>query len=465
MRAIERQVAKFFEGKKVALLGYGQESKSSLRRIRSYWPKVKIDIWNEGDTDSSAQNRYTHVHSGVKFKQVDFSDYDVVLSSPGIPRYKLPTALKKSGKLFGQSELFLRWFGQQTIGITGTKGKSTTTSLIYHLLKQAKRKILLGGNIGVPLFDLIPKIKSNTFVVAELSCHQLNGIVHSPHISVLLNLYEEHLDYYKTVDKYFASKLPIFENQEKKDILIYNDDDPRVKGYLKKSDTQQTRISYSLKSKKASLYVDNDRVVTRLLRGNPFEAESKLLGRFNLYNVLPAIAVAATLKVKKQIILEGLASYQPLAHRLQYLGKVKDIQFVNDSISTIPEATIAAVKALKKVGALFIGGYDRKIDYELLIAFLPKQKIKHIVFFDKAGKRIYRTLQKENPRFLSRTNTLVTSDFAKAVQFCLDHTPKESYCLLSPAASSYGIFKNFEERGRIFAEQILKLSDHKKFTF
>lgn len=465
MRAIERQVAKFFEGKKIALLGYGQESKSSLRLIRSYWPKVKVDIWNEGDTVTSDQNRYTCFYANVKFKKVDFSSYDIVLSSPGIPRYKLPTELIQQGNLFGQSELFLRWFGQQTIGITGTKGKSTTTSLIFHLLQFAKQKVLLGGNIGVPLFDLIPTIKSNTLIVAELSCHQLNGIVYSPYIAVLLNLYEEHLDYYKTVDKYFASKLPIFENQKKKDILIYNYDDVRIKNYLKKSDTHQERILYSLKSKKAGLYLEKEKVVTKLVRGNPFPVASKLLGRFNLYNILPAIAVAAKLKVKKQIILDGLASFTPLAHRLQYLGTVNEVKFVNDSISTIPQATIAAVTALKTVGSLIIGGYDRKINYDSLTSFLSKQKIKHIVFFDKAGRRIFRELTKTNSEYLTSINTLVTNDFSEAVQFCLNNTPSKTYCLMSPAASSYGIFKNFEERGRLFEEYILKLSGHKKFTF
>lgn len=466
MKAIELQVAKFFAGKKIALLGYGQESKSSLRLIRSYWPKVKVDIWNEGETDTSAQNRYTRFYSKIKFKKVDFASYDMVLCSPGIPRYKLPSDLIQSGKLFGQSELFLRWFGAQTIGVTGTKGKSTTTSLIFHLLKFAKRNVLLGGNIGVPLFDLISKINPSTFIVAELSCHQLNGIKQSPHISVLLNLYEEHLDYYKTVEKYFASKLSIFENQNRKDILIYNYDDVRIKDYLKSSSTEQVRFSYSLKSAKADLYIGKeDKVVTNLVRGNPFSVESKLLGRFNLYNILPAIAVTARLRLKKQTIIDGLASYSPLPHRLQYLGMINDVKFVNDSISTIPEACLAAVKALKNIGSLFIGGFDRKIDYSSLIDFLPKQKIQHIVFFDKAGKRIYQKLQKENPKYLKKINALVTNDFSKAVQFCVEHTPSETYCLLSPAASSYGIFKNFEERGRIFEEYILKWSGHKKFTF
>ena len=197
--------------------------------------------------------------------------------------------------------------------------------------------------------------------------------------------------------------------------------------------------------------------MTDLIRGNPFAVSSRLLGRFNFYNILPAIAVAANLKVKKKDILKGLSTYKPLAHRLQYLGMVKDIKFVNDSISTIPQATIAAVKALKKVGSLIIGGNDRKIDYDSLLSFLPKQKIKHIVFFDKAGKRIYKDLKKSNPKYLDRINSIVTNNFEKAIQFCLDYTPNETYCLMSPAASSYGIFKNFEDRGKTFEEYILCL--------
>lgn len=465
MRAIERQVVKFFENKKIALLGYGQESRSSLKLIRSYFPKSKVDVWDEGAPKYVIKDRYTKINSKIKFKKVDFTSYDIVLTSPGISPHKLTSRLKKSGKLFGQAELFLSWFKNQTIGVTGTKGKSTTTSLIHHVLKSAKRKVLLGGNIGVPLFDLIPKLTKSTLVVAELSCHQLNGIAYSPHISVLLNLYEEHLDYYKTVEKYYASKSSIFENQFTEDVLIYNYDDSQIKSYLKSSDSYQKRISYSLKSWKADIYLAKEKVQSKLIRGNSFGIESRLLGKFNMYNILPAVGVAATLKIKKQTIIDGVASYAPLAHRLQYLGEVKGVKFVNDSIATIPEASISAVKALKKVGTLFLGGYDRKINYDSLIDFLPTQKIKNIVFFDKAGERIYTQLKKANPKFVAHINSRVTNDFSEAMRFCLTHTPAGTYCLLSPAASSYGIFKNFEDRGRQFENKILELSGAKKYTF
>jgi len=465
MKAMKKQVADFFAGKQIAILGYGKESRSSIRLIRSFYPSLPIDIWDESDAphNTAVLDNFTSYHGAVKFKKVNFRPFDIVLTSPGIPPRKIPAHLLKSGCLYGQSELFLTWFGAQTIGVTGTKGKSTTTSLIYHVLKKAGRKVLLGGNIGVPLFDLIPKLRKDTYVVAELSCHQLNGIKASPHLAVLLNLYEEHLDYYNTVEKYFESKLSIFQNQEQDDILIYNYDDDRIKSYLKESRKNHRTISYSIRKKRADLYFQEGNVVTELVRGKPFIAKSKLLGAINKYNILPAIAVASLLKLSKNEILSGLKSFVPLEHRLQYLGKVKNIHFVNDSISTIPQATMAAVEAIEEVGSLIIGGHDRMVDYQELVKFLPKQKISAIVFFDKAGSRIFQDLQKQYPKFVKRIKYIVTSDFEKAMQFCFEHTPLEKYCLLSPAASSYGIFKNFEERGTKFRKLILKQSKAKKF--
>jgi len=466
MKAMKKQVTDFFEGQQIAILGYGKESQSSIRLIRSFFPRLSIDIWDEGAKPETVRNldEFTHFHAEVKFKKVDFRHFDLVLTSPGIPPRKLPAHLIKGKNLYGQSELFLRWFGTQTIGITGTKGKSTTTSLIYHILKNAGRKVLLGGNIGVPLFDLIAKIEEDTIVVAELSCHQLNGIKVSPHIAVLLNLYEEHLDYYKSTENYYRSKLPIYINQYENDILIYNADDKTIKLFLDESDVPHHKVSYAIRKKNADLFIQEGKVLTELVRGNPFEPKTKLLGAFNQYNILPSIAVAAHLKISKKEILDGLKSYAPLAHRLQYLGVVNGVKYVNDSISTIPQATIAAVKALDGVGSLILGGFDRKIDYQVLEDFLPKSRIPVIVFFDQVGIRVYDALVKKNPKYISRVKSLVTKDFLEAIQFCLNHTPDKMYCLLSPAASSYGIFKNFEERGNQFRKLILKLSKQKKFT-
>ena len=465
MRAIHKRIANFFADKKIALLGFGKEGQSSLKFIRKYHPKLPVVILDERKDKPKGLNldRWTIFIEGAKFKKIKKDDFDLVLSSPGIPPKKLPAALLKSDKLYGQAELFLQWFGWQTIGVTGTKGKSTSSSLTYHLLKKAGVKVFLGGNIGVPLFDLIPKLNQKSYVVAELSCHQLNRSKTSPHIGILLNLFEEHLDYYKSKEDYFASKLSIFKYQQDGDTLIYNFDDKRIKKYLKLHKTNQEKMSYSFKTAKANLYVEVQNLYTDMLRGKAFALKTNLLGDINHYNIMPAVAVAATLKISKTEIKKHLATFQPLAHRLQYLGQINNIHFVNDSISTIPEATQAAVKALENVGCLFLGGMDRGVNYIELVKFLKSQKIKNIVFFDKAGKRMYEEYQKMYPKQIEKISYLVTEDFKRAVQFCLDNSPKNSYCLLSPAASSYGIFKNFEDRGSQFSKFVLKLSKHKKF--
>jgi len=170
------------------------------------------------------------------------------------------------------------------------------------------------------------------------------------------------------------------------------------------------------------------------------------------------------MKISTTEIKKYLESYQPLSHRLEYLGQVNTISFVDDSISTIPEATIAAVQALgNNIGSLFLGGMDRGVTYTTLVSFLKKKRITNIIFFDKAGKRMHKEYKKQYPARLAKLNHLVTSDFSEAIAFCLKYTPADSYCLLSPAASSYGIFKNFEDRGQQFANLILKLSKTKKF--
>ena len=465
MKAIHKQIADFFAGKRIALLGLGKEGQSTWKFIRSYHQKLPVHIYDERDDRPKGLklDRKTSFFGGTKFKKFKVNDYDLVLSSPGIPPRKLPAALLKSDKLFGQTSLFLKWFGWQTIGVTGTKGKSTTSSLTYHILKKSGLKVFLGGNIGVPLFDLIPKLNNKTYVVAELSCHQLNRSKSSPHIGILLNLFAEHLDYYSSEEDYFQSKLSIFKYQDEEDTIIYNIDDKRIVTYLKKEVGAQKTIKYSQKSSKADLCMSDNILSTSLLRGKDFVIKSNLLGRINYYNIMPAIAVAALLKINTSEIKKHLQSFKPLPHRLEYLGKVNNISFVNDSISTIPEATQAAVQALENIGSLFLGGMDRGVTYSELIIFLKKKRINNIVFFDQAGKRMYREYKKQFPKQLGKLNYQVTSNFAEAVSFFLRHTPVDSYCLLSPAASSYGIFKNFEDRGGQFSKLILQISGTKKF--
>jgi len=462
MKFTPKQVKVSLFSKKIAIIGFGLEGRSSYKFIRSIDKKNIISIYDNADIDESifCKDKQVNLFAKSKLKKVDFESYDLLLKSPGVPFSKIKK--KYHNKIEGQASLFLKWFGDQTIGITGTKGKSTCSSLCYHLLKEGGINVLLGGNIGVPLFDLIPKVKKDTWVVAELSCHQLFNIDQSPHIAVLLNLFEEHLDYYKSVDQYFRSKVNIFKHQKEEDVLIYNFDDTEIKKYIKEVGHAKL-TSYSLRNKKADLSIVKDKLSSKLFRGKDKAIESKLIGKINYYNIMPAIAVANVAGLSKTKIFDGLKTFKPLPHRLEYLGKVEGVSFVNDSISTIPQSSIAAVKAVGKVGALILGGQDRGIDYDPLIQFLLKKKINNLVFFDRSGLRMYELLMAAEPQLETTRNVFVTDEFRKVVKFCLFHTKSGQVCLLSPASPSYGKFKNFIDRGNKFKSLILEISQAENF--
>ena len=462
MKFTRKQVKDSLSSKKIALIGFGLEGKSSYKFIRTIDKNNVISIYDGAEIDKNffSKDKKVKLFPKSKLRKISFETYDLVIKSPGVPFSKI---LKKYHyKIEGQASLFLKWYGDQTIGVTGTKGKSTCSSLCFHLLKEAGKNVFLGGNIGVPLFDLIPKIKKATWIVAELSCHQLFKIDYSPHIAILLNLFEEHLDYYKSVEEYFNSKLNIYKHQSEDDLLIYNLDDAEINNYLKKGVSSKV-FTYSLSNKKADFRIVKNKLSSKLLRGKDKEIKSNLLGRINYYNIMPVIAVAKELGISKTDIFKALKTFVPLSHRLEYLGKVEGVSYVNDSISTIPQASIAAVKAIGKVGTLILGGQDRGIDYHPLIKFLLKKKINNLIFFDKSGERMYQSLLKEAPQLESIRNVFITNDFRKVIKFCLYHTKAGQVCLLSPASPSYGKFKNFIDRGNKFKSLILEISQSEKF--
>ena len=452
---MRKQIREYFKGKKIALLGFGKEGRSSLLFLQKLKVDFQVNVYDGKDIALDNKDKTINVFGGVDFSKIDFSSYDMLLKSPGIPFKKIKK--KYHNKIQGQTSLFLSWYGSQCIGITGTKGKSTCTSLTHHLLKECGVNALIGGNIGTPLFELIPKLKKNTWVVAELSCHQLFKTSVSPHIAVLLNLYEEHLDYYKNAEEYFRSKLNVYLHQTPEDYFIYNKDDKRIVEFMKEGGVAKY-VSIALKARTADFKLTSaNELRTNRFRGRDKKVVSPLMGRMNYYNVLPALAVGQLLGLRKAAVFDALKNFKPLPHRLELVGKYQGVTFVNDSISTIPETCIAAVKALGDVDCLILGGYDRGIDYNLLVDFLIDSKITNLVFFDRSGERIFDEIMEKDAGLIDERNTFVTSDFETCIKFCLDNTRAGKTCLLSPASSSYGIFKNFEDRGEQFKELVKRI--------
>lgn len=442
--------------KKIILLGFGREGMAAYRFIRHYFPKLPLTIAdrNENLDTHNIQDEYV---TFVKGKQYDrnLNNYDLIFKTPGINFNNLDYYIEPE-RITSQTNLFLKAFRSQIVGVTGTKGKSTTASLIYHILHDAGRDCFLAGNIGIPFFDIIDKMTPDTLVVAELSAHQLEYVDTSPIYAVLLNIFQEHLDHFNSFNNYQIAKLNITKYQQGEDFLVYNGDDRYIPKLLKSYHYERNSCIFGTMPR-VGLYAHCKKDIVYFLQDGQIIDEYDLLpydnlpGTHNYYNIMAAIAVCRKVGISHDAILAGLKTFHGLPHRIEFVGKFHDILFYNDSISTVPESTIAAVNALRHVATLILGGFDRGISYESLIRFLQENPIPNIIFTGPAGKRIMNEWQQQGQLPQSH---IWENDFHKIVDYAFAHTPKNKIVLLSPAAASYDQFTNYEERGRVFKEYI-----------
>lgn len=440
--------------KKILILGFGREGKSIYQFIREHLPFQHIFIADKNEVTISDPN-VTLIMGENYLSNLD--QFDLIFKTPGISIQNMDSFDKK--RFTSQTDLFLQCFSNQTIGITGTKGKSTTSSLIYHILKKSKKDVLFGGNIGIPLFDLIPLINPDTIIVSELSAHQLESIHKSPHISVLLNLFQEHLDHFQTVENYFNAKWNINKYQELGDLFIYSNDDLTI-DKEKKWNSKTTNLAFSQsKEIENGAYIDRNQLIIKNKNHIDYSFSitdlSHLPGKHNLNNIMAAVLACRSIGISFSDIEPHLKTFKGLEHRIEYLGNIDGVDYYNDSISTIPEATISALKALENVSTLILGGFDRGIDYSKLYEYIDQHPIENIAFTGPAGHRMIEEWKNYNK---SITKFILTDNYNEIILFCKTNTHKNGKCLLSPAAASYDQFKNFEERGNYFKNQIKKQS-------
>ncbi len=434
-------------GKKVLLLGFGREGKSTYSILSEVGGYASLTIADKQEITLPEGSEALLV-CGDHYQDT-LDDYDVVFKSPGI----VLDRPFESYKCFitSQAEVFLAVYGQQTIGVTGTKGKSTTATLLYHVLKTAGLDTVLLGNIGIPAFERVEEMNERTVAVMELSCHQLEFTRFAPHTAVLLNIYEEHLDHYGTVEKYQASKKNIYLWQEYGSFLFCNVHDMPVEGTYK-----GTAISVSGDETPADIMI-KDGVVT-LADGTTYTIPTEdilLLGEHNAFDIGVVYAICARTGISDETFTSALKTYQPLPHRLQPVGEYGGIRFFDDSISTIGETTIRAIETLKDTDSVLIGGMERGIDYTVLVDYLVICKVPHIILMEATGRRIFDEVMAKVPAFPERF--ILVRDLKEAVTVAKKVTAKGKICLLSPAAASYGIFKNFEERGDVFQQLVKEL--------
>lgn len=396
--------------KKIAILGFGVEGQSTWRFLNHIFPGKKIDVLDQKDGPDY-------------MSKID--NYDLVIKTSGIPGRNVSVPYTTAMNIF-----FANTHGK-IVGVTGTKGKSTTASLIYECLKAGGKKVKLVGNIGVPVLDqLLGKENESTIYVCELSSYQLEDLKYSPHVSVFINFFPDHLDYHGGMELYWRAKANIISKATTPDFFVFNPQYERI-----------AKLSKDTKAKSVPF-----------VKSLPFdESKISLLGHHNILNALAAVTVARIFGVTDEQVEKAIIGFKSLPHRLEKVGTFAGLTFYDDAISTTPESTIAGIDALGKIGTIFLGGTDRGYDFQILAETLFKKEIGNVVLFPDSGTRVLESLKhfaKKNKKQMPKT--MVTKDMREAVRFAYENTPKGEICLLSTASPSYSLWKNFEEKGALF---------------
>jgi UDP-N-acetylmuramoylalanine--D-glutamate ligase len=456
--------------KSILILGFGAEGQSSLRFLRTVFPETSIGVADQLAPEKLgapaqallSRDKRLRLHLGADYL-ASLGAYDVIVKSPGIPviRPEYQHAVRSGKLIISQTALFFANFSGMIVGVTGTKGKSTTASLIHAILKRNLRDAHLIGNIGAPALDFLPLLGPRSVVVYELSSHQLEGLRQSPHIAVLLNIVPEHLDYYQSFEQYVEAKVNITRFQTTEDFLIYDADHEIPSRIAASSCSHRIACSIELPHQEGCFL----REPWLVFRAEWHEEEAvvamdevPLLGRFNLINVAAAVAVAKLLGVQTKDVAEAVRGFQPLEHRLEQVGTFDGVTYYNDSIATVPEATIAALDALTgEIETVLLGGTDRGLEFSGLATKLLRERVKTLILFPTTGARIWEAVCEQEPGASSRLRHFFVNSMEEAVQLARQHTSPGGTCLLSPASPSFGLFRDYRDRGERFKHLVQQI--------
>ena len=382
---------------------------------------------------------------------------DEVMKSPGIPeKNEMVKQIRAKGiPVVSEIEFGFRYKGESKIAaITGSNGKTTTTSLLYHICKLAEQDVAMVGNIGFSFARQIA-IAPKALYIIEVSSYQLDDINYfKPDIAILLNITEDHLDRYDyKFENYIKSKLRIIENQTANDYFIYCIDDEVIVKQLELLTIHTNPLPFSMKQEvKKGGYIKNDQMMIKIQEERVTMSiyDFALKGKHNAYNTMAASIAATTLGIRKEKIREAVSNFHNLEHRMEFVATVRGVDFINDSKATNVNSTWYALESMQKPTVLILGGVDKGNDYELL-ADLVKEKVKAIVCMGTDNKKIIEF-------FKDKVATIIEVDSAKkAVNASFKLAEKGDVVIMSPACASFDLFKNYEDRGRQFKESVKEL--------
>ncbi|MDL5513139.1 UDP-N-acetylmuramoyl-L-alanine--D-glutamate ligase [Arenibacter sp. M-2] len=388
--------------------------------------------------------------------EVQILNADLVMKSPGIPdTVPLVLKLKELGiPIISEIEFASRYTGATIIGITGSNGKTTTTMLTNHILKEAGLAVGMAGNIGDSYARMVAE-RDLDYYVLEISSFQLDGIVDfKPHIAILTNITPDHLDRYGyKFENYIASKFRIAKNQTKEDYLIYDADDDVIVQWLQKNPIQSRLLPFSIKRKlEEGAYLENEKIIIKI-HNNTIEMSTDALaleGKHNVKNTMAAITAAKLISIRKETIRRSIENFQGAEHRLEKVLKIHHVQYINDSKATNVNATYYALDSMKTPTVWIVGGVDKGNEYKELMP-LVREKVKAIICLGMDNSKIKDAF--------GNVVDLVVETFAmdEAVKVAYKIAERGDTVLLSPACASFDLFQNYEDRGNQFKAAIKKL--------
>ena len=450
--------------RKVAIVGLGVSNLPLMEYL--YEKKANVTVFDERDIDSISKDimdKITTYGFGFHFGEdalKNLKGFNVIFRSPScLPtRKELVDEANNGAIVTTEVELLMKMCPCKIVGVTGSDGKTTTTSLINAILKKAGYNTFLGGNIGTPLFTKLSDMKPEDILVLELSSFQLMGMEISPDIAVITNITPNHLNIHKDYEEYIEAKKNIFKYQDEKGVLVLNYDNEITRNCEKEANGKV--IFFSSKNKLDNGYIVDEDVIKECedkIRKHILNVEDVILrGNHNYQNIATAIAATSSL-VDIDTIVEAVKEFKPVEHRIEFIRELDGVKWYNDSASSSPSRTLSGINAFKEDIILIAGGYDKNLDYTPLAKPII-EKVKSLILIGQTSGKIFDAVKLE----LEKENKEIDIHMCESLEETIKHAKKVAkpgqVVLFSPASASFDMFKNFADRGNQFKELVKKIN-------
>ncbi len=450
------------KGKKVAILGLGVSNVPLIDYL--YQCGANISLFDEKEynkLDSDIQEKINKYNLNCvlgKNYMEELKNFDIIFRSPSIlpTRKELIEEANRGCLITTEIEMLMKLIPSKIIGITGSDGKTTTTTLISECLKANGYNVYVGGNIGTPLFTKASKMTSEDIVVLELSSFQLMGMTVSPNIAVVTNITPNHLNIHKDMEEYILSKRRIIDNQKENDICVLNYNDEIVKNFSNYANgevrffSKYNNISNGFCIKDNAIYRVINNEYTKIIDTK----DILLRGNHNYENICTCLtAIIDLIDINKTV--EVFKTFKGVEHRLEYVCEINDVKWYNDSVSSSPTRTIAGLNSYEESIVLIAGGYDKHIDYDVIGEPIVN-KVSTLILMGDTKEKIYNATVKAEEKLNKKINKFFVNSLEEAVDVALNNAKKGEIVLFSPASASFDMFKNFADRGEQFKNIVNK---------